>query len=69
MREAPRTILSASRRTDIPAFYMDGFMDGVAKGCFEVVNPYNQHRRRIPARPQEVRLEGRSARHMVGQAS
>lgn len=54
MREAPRTILSASRRTDIPAFYMDRFMDGVAKGCFEVVNPYNQHRRRIPARPQDV---------------
>ena len=54
MREAPRSILSASRRTDIPAFYMDWFMDGVAKGFFEIVNPYNQHHRRVPARPREV---------------
>lgn len=29
-------------------------MDGIAKGFFEVVNPYNQHRRRIPAAPHEV---------------
>jgi hypothetical protein len=49
-----QTILSASRRTDIPAFYMDWFMAGIRQGFFEVVNPYNQHRRRVPARPDEI---------------
>ena len=54
MSTTPKTILSASRRTDIPAFYMDWFMEGLAGGFFEVVNPYNQHRRRVPADPHEV---------------
>ena len=49
-----KTILSASRRTDIPAFYMEWFMAGIAKGVFEVLNPYNQHRRQVPARPHQV---------------
>ena len=51
---APKTILSASRRTDIPAFYMEWFMAGIEKGVFEVINPYNQQRRQVPARPHEV---------------
>jgi len=49
-----KTILSASRRTDIPAFYMEWFMAGIAKGVFEVLNPYNQHRRQVPARSHQV---------------
>jgi len=49
-----KTILSASRRTDIPAFYMDWFMAGIQKGFFDVINPYNQYRRRVPAHPHEV---------------
>jgi Domain of unknown function (DUF1848) len=49
-----KTILSASRRTDIPAFYMDWFMGGIEKGSFEVINPYNQYRRHVPAHPHEV---------------
>jgi hypothetical protein len=49
-----KTILSASRRTDIPAFYMGWFMAGIEKGVFEVLNPYNQHRRLVPARPHQV---------------
>jgi hypothetical protein len=49
-----KTILSASRRTDIPAFYMDWFMAGIAKGSFEVTNPFNHNRRQIPARPQDI---------------
>ena len=49
-----KTILSASRRTDIPAFHMEWFMAGIAKGVFEVLNPYNQHRRQVPARPHQV---------------
>ncbi len=47
-------ILSASRRTDIPAFYLDGFMAGIRSGGFEVENPYNRRRRWVPARPHEV---------------
>lgn len=34
-------IISASRRTDIPAFYMDLMMDSLKKGMIEVVSPYN----------------------------
>jgi len=49
-----KTILSASRRTDVPAFYMDWVMDGIKKGFFEVINPYNQYRRHVPARPHDV---------------
>jgi hypothetical protein len=48
------TILSASRRTDIPAFYLDWFMAGIEAGTFEVENPYNRRRRIVPARPHEI---------------
>ncbi|WP_051327744.1 DUF1848 domain-containing protein [Desulfatirhabdium butyrativorans] len=51
---APATILSASRRTDIPAFYMDWFMDRIGMGFFERVHPYNQKVARIPCNPQDV---------------
>lgn len=34
-------IISASRRTDIPAFYADWFMKRVREGYFHRVNPYN----------------------------
>ncbi|MCP3955014.1 MAG: DUF1848 domain-containing protein, partial [Desulfobacterales bacterium] len=44
-----KIILSASRRTDIPAFYMPWFMDGIEAGQFEVVNPYNQKISNVPA--------------------
>ena len=49
-----RIVISASRRTDIPAFYMDWFMDGIGRGCFEVVNPYNQRLSQVPADPERV---------------
>ncbi len=42
-------VLSASRRTDIPAFYMPWFMEGIARGEFEVVNPVTRRVRRVPA--------------------
>lgn len=42
-------VLSASRRTDIPAFYMPWFMEGIARGEFEVVNPVTRQLRRVPA--------------------
>ncbi len=34
-------IISASRRTDIPAFYSDWFMKRVREGFFHRVNPFN----------------------------
>lgn len=34
-------IISASRRTDIPAFYSDWFMEQIRKGIFYRKNPYN----------------------------
>lgn len=49
-----KTVISASRRTDIPAFYMPWFMRRIALGCFDVVNPYNRQSRRVPAGPDEV---------------
>jgi len=47
-------ILSASRRTDIPAFFMPWFMDGIRQGWFEVVNPYNRKISRVPAGVEQV---------------
>ncbi|NMB75677.1 MAG: DUF1848 domain-containing protein [Myxococcales bacterium] len=40
-------IISASRRTDIPAFFSDWFMEGVRAGRLEVPNPYCQSRKRL----------------------
>jgi len=34
-------IISASRRTDIPAFYSDWFMGRTREGFFHRVNPFN----------------------------
>jgi hypothetical protein len=42
-------VISASRRSDIPAFFMPWFMGCIAKGEFEVVNPYSRQISRIPA--------------------
>jgi len=52
----PKIVLSASRRTDIPAFYMDWFMDRIEKDFFETVNPYNQKKTIIPATPDHVHI-------------
>ncbi|MDA3787401.1 MAG: DUF1848 domain-containing protein [Desulfobacula sp.] len=40
-------ILSASRRTDIPAFYMDWFMDHIDLGFFNVKNPFTKTIKKI----------------------
>lgn len=47
-------VISASRRTDIPAFYLEWFMAGVARGAFTVENPYNRHRREVAIAPGQV---------------
>ena len=36
-------IISASRRTDIPAFYAKWFVNRIAEGCVAVRNPMNIH--------------------------
>lgn len=45
----PQIVISASRRTDIPAFYMPWFMAGIQAGFFEVQNPYNRKTVRVPS--------------------
>ncbi len=47
-------ILSASRRTDIPAFYMDWFMERIDKGSFELINPYNGRKKTIDCTPEDI---------------
>lgn len=54
MPQAPQQILSVSRRTDIPAFYMPWFMDQVERGWIEVVNPFNRHVRSVAVSPERV---------------
>ena len=50
-----KIVLSASRRTDIPAFYMEWFMDRIVKkGHFEIVNPYNRKTSIIDAGPENI---------------
>ena len=40
-------IISASRRTDIPAFYGEWFMHRIREGSFIKVNPYNPKQRKL----------------------
>lgn len=48
-------IITASRRTDIPAFYSSWLMQRIEAGFFINVNPFNPgQRRRISLRPQAV---------------
>ena len=49
-----KIVISASRRTDIPAFYMDAFMAGIARGAFHVKNPFNRRVSVVPATPDKV---------------
>lgn len=54
MKHSNQIVISASRRTDIPAFYMDWFMEQIKKGVFEVTNPYNRRKFIVPATPDSV---------------
>ncbi len=47
-------VISASRRTDIPAFYMDWFMSQIREGRFAVKNPFNGAVSLVPAIPEAV---------------
>ena len=48
------TVISASRRTDIPAFYTPWFMEGIRQGEVSVVNPFNRVTRKVSLRPEAV---------------
>lgn len=41
-------IISASRRTDIPALYGDWFMERINEGFVKTVNPFNKRVKRVP---------------------
>jgi len=47
-------ILSASRRTDIPGWYTEWFLDRIDRGYFVVTNPFNRQARRVGATPKEI---------------
>ncbi|ABK97981.1 DUF1848 domain-containing protein [Pelobacter propionicus] len=48
-------IISASRRSDIPAFFAHWFMERVRQGFFHRVNPFNAHQvKAISLRPEDV---------------
>jgi hypothetical protein len=48
-------IISASRRSDIPAFFADWFMTRIREGWFERVNPYNRRQTaRVSLAPADV---------------
>ncbi len=49
-----KIVISASRRTDIPAFYMEWFMGQIRLGQFEVINPFNRRVSYVPATPEKV---------------
>ena len=49
MSQNKKTVISASRRTDIPAFYMEWFMAGIDRGFFEVENPYSKAMHKVPS--------------------
>jgi len=48
------TIISASRRTDIPAFYGDWFIDKINRGECHVVNPFNGKVDVVSLKPSDV---------------
>ncbi|MBF0223878.1 MAG: DUF1848 domain-containing protein [Desulfobacterales bacterium] len=49
-----KIVISASRRTDIPAFFMDWFMNRIDSKFFEVENPYNGKISLVPSSPDKV---------------
>lgn len=49
-----KIVISASRRTDVPAFYMGQFMEVVRRGYFSVRNPFSGTTRVASAKPDYV---------------
>ena len=51
----PEIVLSASRRTDIPAFYLDWFMDSIDRGRFDITHPFTRKPRQVLVNPETSR--------------
>ncbi|MHC1592009.1 MAG: DUF1848 family protein, partial [Candidatus Helarchaeales archaeon] len=50
-----KTVISASRRTDIPAFYLDWFIERIHEGFVDVKNPfYPKQKSRVSLRKEDV---------------
>ena len=50
-----RSVISASRRTDIPAFYLPWLLDGIHSGSVRVANPLNRAQTKVVSlRPDDV---------------
>ncbi len=50
-----KSVISASRRTDIPAFYLDWFIDKIKQGSLEISNPFNpKQQKRVSLLPGDV---------------
>ena len=47
-------IISASRRTDIPAFYSDWFMNRIREGYAQWMNPFSKAMYRVSLKPEDV---------------
>ncbi|MDB4432404.1 DUF1848 domain-containing protein, partial [Akkermansiaceae bacterium] len=47
-------IISASYKTDIPAFYGEWFMNRLQAGYCKVVNPYNRQLKHVNLQPDKV---------------
>jgi hypothetical protein len=50
-----KQVISASRRTDIPAFYLKWFTGNIRKGFVEVANPFNRKQlKQVSLSPRDV---------------
>ena len=49
-----KTVVSCSRRTDVPAFYSDWLVSALEAGFVWVANPFNGRRRRVSLTPESV---------------
>jgi hypothetical protein len=47
-------VISASRRTDIPAFYADWLLNRLAEGFCDVLHPYTKKMFRVSLKPEDV---------------
>ncbi|MBU1063511.1 DUF1848 domain-containing protein [bacterium] len=54
MKNSPSQIISASRRTDIPAFHGDWFHQQITQGFVDVPNPFSNKSYRISLKPDDI---------------
>ena len=54
MKNSPGQIVSASRRTDIPAFFGDWFYQQIQHGFVDISNPFSKKTYRASLKPEDV---------------